>query len=561
MNLYDKLPAEDKQLIKDYLSKYTKIDEIPNLENTLQEWSKNKRTLYRAFGNQFRITVPIKAIPDKAELCQNLQNKYNFPYSYYYCEDFLSSDNKSHIFIIQLLEHFAELKRKSDMSFDMVIYHIAENMKNILSWRNLLQGHVDYFRYDTITYKNTTLKFNAGVKPLRILRKTLNFIEFPHMESFEKFCNDISYELTNTKNTTTNLVFSIHPIDFMTMSHNTCNWTSCMNWDSGCYSNGTIEMMNSNMAIVAYVESSDQDFTINGRNIPNKSWRCLYYLHKDIICSGKPYPFYNNNLVRGGLNALANLVKENLNWDYQYKNQQYFDMCNFDSNEDARNYIEPFYPQKHNIILYNYAAMYNDLVHDHDEEYYCYRNWVPRTLKLCVSGPATCVICGKPITTTSEIRNHPDYFDADFLSRGSNKICENCDCKYYSAYMGKFYTKTVLHTCSTVSIWRTYQWNAHEYKYVLEKSNINIPVEDNNSLIMANSHMPQKAKDILADICQVESIENIVFSLTRYSKPDIFRYLSENMDGKDIEEIKQYFSPIGGEYIEQLPISNSVSLS
>ena len=43
MNLYDKLSTEDKQLIKDYICKYSRIDNIPNLENTLQEWSKNKK--------------------------------------------------------------------------------------------------------------------------------------------------------------------------------------------------------------------------------------------------------------------------------------------------------------------------------------------------------------------------------------------------------------------------------------------------------------------------------------------------------------------------------------
>ena len=401
MNLYDKLSTEDKQLIKDYICEYSRIDNIPNLENTLQEWSKNKKTLYRALGNQFRITIPIQATGDKQKLFRRLQDKYKIPVSFYsYFHDLVPVRKKNqHIFIFQLMEYFQELGKQS-MGFSTPLYDLSRNLEYILSWNNIFAGHIAYFPYSSITYNHKTLKFNEGVKPLRILRKVLNFIEFPHMESFEKFCNDISYELTNKNNTITNLVFSIHPIDFMTMSHNTCNWSSCMNWNGGCYSNGVLEMMNSNVAVVAYIESSEQDFEVNGHEIPNKSWRCLYYVHKDIICSGKAYPFGNEVLVRKGLDALAKLVKKNLHWTYQYKNQQYFDMCNFGCNEDARNCMRG-HGNTHNIVLYNYAAMYNDFVHDHEESYFCYRNWVPKTLKLCVSGPATCVICGKPITPIS----------------------------------------------------------------------------------------------------------------------------------------------------------------
>ncbi len=294
MNLYDKLSTEDKQLIKDYICEYSRIDNIPNLENTLQEWSKNKKTLYRVLGNQFRITIPIQATADKQKLFRRLQDKYQIPaffYDYFHAKTPIQKKNQ-HIFIFQLMEHFHELG-KQNPNFSDSLYDLSRNLQHILSWPNILAGHITYFPYSSITYNHKTLKFNEGVKPLRILRKVLNFIEFPHMESFEKFCNDISYELTNKNNTITNLVFSIHPIDFMTMSHNTCNWSSCMNWNGGCYSNGVLEMMNSNVAVVAYIESSEQDFEVNGHEIPNKSWRCLYYVHKDIICSGSKITFAN----------------------------------------------------------------------------------------------------------------------------------------------------------------------------------------------------------------------------------------------------------------------------
>lgn len=563
MNLYDKLYTEDKQLIKDYICKYSKIDNIPNLENTLQEWSKNKKTLYRALGNQFRVTIPIQATADKRKLFRRLQDKYEIPQSFYmYLHDLIPMRENQHIFIFQLMEYFYELG-KQKAGFSQTFYDISRNLEYILSWNNIFAGHIAYFPYSSITYNHKTLKFNEGVKPLRILRKVLNFIEFPHMESFEKFCNDISYELTNKNNTVTNLVFSIHPIDFMTMSHNTCNWSSCMNWNGGCYSNGVLEMMNSNVAVVAYVESSEQDFKVNEHEIPNKSWRCLYYVHKDIICSGKAYPFGNETLIRNGLDALAKLVKKNLNWTYQYKNQQYFDMCNFSSNENARNCMRG-HDNEHNIVLYNYAAMYNDFVHDHEESYFCYRNWVPKALKLCVSGPATCIICGKPITPISEIREKYYWEDNDFEVRGSEKVCRDCHSAYYNYSTHSFYIETTVHKCTVIDLYRVYDWFNSTYEYTAHPITVALPAIDSDSLIIPNEKMPQEAKDLLAETCNLSSVDTIIFSVgtdMRNGRNDaIFKLLIDHQFGKDIDEVKQYFDFVKGEYIEQLPISSSISL-
>lgn len=563
MNLYDKLSTEDKQLIKDYICKYSRIDNIPNLENTLQEWSKNKKTLYRALGNQFRVIIPIQATADKQKLFRRLQDKYEIPQSFYmYFHDLAPMRENQHIFIFQLMEYFYELG-KQKAGFSQTLYDISRNLEYILSWNNIFAGHIAYFPYSSITYNHRTLKFNEGVKPLRILRKVLNFIEFPHMESFEKFCNDISYELTNKNNTVTNLIFSIHPIDFMTMSHNTCNWSSCMNWNGGCYSNGVLEIMNSNVAVVAYVESSEQDFKVNEHEIPNKSWRCLYYVHKDIICSGKAYPFGNETLVRNGLDALAKLVKKNLHWTYQYKNQQYFDMCNFSGNEDARNCMRG-HGNEHNIVLYNYAAMYNDFVHDHEESYFCYRNWVPKTLKLCVSGPATCIICGKPITPISEIREKYYWEDNDFEARGSEKVCRDCHSAYYNYSTHSFYIETTVHKCTVIDLYRVYDWFNSTYEYTAHPITVALPAIDSDSLITPNEKMPQEAKDLLAETCKFSSVDTIIFSVgtdMRNGRNDaVFKLLIDHQFGKNIDEVKQYFDFVKGEYIEQLPISSSISL-
>jgi hypothetical protein len=90
------------------------------------------------------------------------------------------------------------------------------------------------------------------------------------MEDFKKWQTWLS-TICTVKEYKTNLVLSIHPIDFMTSSDNASGWTSCMNWrDDGGYSSGTIEMMNSNMVIIAYLENNSKSFIFRDNQIPNK---------------------------------------------------------------------------------------------------------------------------------------------------------------------------------------------------------------------------------------------------------------------------------------------------
>lgn len=76
--------------------------------------------------------------------------------------------------------------------------------------------------------------------------------------------------------------------------------------------------------------------------------------------------------------------------------------------------------------------------------------------------------------------------------------------------------------------------------------------------------MLQEAKDLLAETCNLSSVDTIIFSVgtdMRNGRNDaIFKLLIDHQFGKDIDEVKQYFDFVKGEYIEQLPISSSISL-
>lgn len=423
-NLCNIIPAEDKECMMQWINSYANC--FPErIETVLRKWSENKKTLYRALGKKLRVSYPIKVEKDQKVFYRELTKIYKpLPSdillekidNYYYYD--IIEDN--HPFI-QDLYLFLQRKYKEASSDNSVRrqWEITKNLKGfsrLLSYSFIQSNR--YNGFDIIFYNDDgdTKTIKSGARVIRAIQGVLKFLGYDKMENFNKWRNNLS-DLNNARNIECNLVFSIHPLDFMTMSDNACNWRSCMAWqNSGSYSSGTIEMMNSNNTMVVYLESP-KPFVWNDHVIPNKSWRCLFYVHKKIICLGKSYPYYNEKLNLEVLKIAMQFLKENLNWKYQYKYQQYKDLKPYYSNEYVRLDLQAHHQKSHNIYLYTYG-MYADLVEDQESIYWCCRNWVKDDLKICVSGRATCMNCG-------------EYLDEDLddfsLTKSSRKYCYECE--------------------------------------------------------------------------------------------------------------------------------------
>jgi hypothetical protein len=171
-----------------------------------------------------------------------------------------------------------------------------------------------------------------------------------------------------------------------------------MSWESnGSYSTGTIEMMNSNVAFVAYIESQNQKFILNNKTIPNKSWRTLVFAHPKLLVIGKQYPYQNPIVAKKILEKIMPILEKNVGWTYQYKFQKYLDMKHSYSNEYIKYDLSRNYDgKKHKIFTYM-NVMYADMIMDHKTEYLCCRNYVKHNLYLNLSGPATCLRCGEKL--------------------------------------------------------------------------------------------------------------------------------------------------------------------
>lgn len=425
-SLYDILSDYDKCAIYDYIVNYGKC-RPQNLEAVLSSWAKNKRTLYKALGGKLRVEIPYQRKADYNDLVVKLRKEYRWLVNVN-----RASRNVSGDFYIAILDWILGMQPSENELWldngcspclDLYLFKFFDNVfYEAVLFDTYHNGLPQAFVFSEIPGSFKELKIPKGIKPVRAVRKVLLHYGFPRIDLFEKWRDKLS-AITTTKKIDTTLVISIHPLDFMSMS-DTGKWSSCMTWiRDGMYNAGTIEMMNSNVAVVAYLKGEGKFTTKGGYDMDVKVWRSLFYVHKYILLSGKSYPYGDDELTKFVLKTLKDLVKKNLKWDYRYGIQEYLDMLKWGVNQTCRRVKLP--KQGKHIYCYTYG-MYNDILEDHDTTYYCYRNVPKKNMRISLSGYATCLICGDRI---DDLPTSID--DCRFTAHGERKYCGG-DKKHYN---------------------------------------------------------------------------------------------------------------------------------
>ena len=286
--------------------------------------------------------------------------------------------------------------------------------------------------FSLTTHEGKVIKFQKGSKVMRNIRKIADLIDAP---GFDDFCNAHS-QILNQKSIKGTLCLSIHPLDYMTMSDNAEGWESCMSWqDDGCYSTGTLEMMNSKSVVVAYVSSNDRMFYFRDRSNPNgnyddaswnsKKWRTLVVVDKFAIASIKAYPYQNDSLSSLVVEKLARLMNEKNNVEYnsfiptamEYNGGFYFG--------DPEKASDRFRLGFHTNYMYNDFGCVDHhylIVSNYFEENYINPDkrgyW-----NIDYSGTPICVCCGN-----EEIESECSLVCPE--CDGSCIYCENCDSRW-----------------------------------------------------------------------------------------------------------------------------------
>lgn len=428
--LYDKLTYEDKTIVYNYIKDFGNCTP-QNLRAVLDSWAKSKRTLYKAFGNQFRVRVPYRHKVRCIDFCNDFREKFYMPHHFSHTREargkFCKKFCKWYVDWV-LTQYFSE---ETQLNVGVNADNLEALVKFCTDPYNFWGGYK--LNRDIMLNKKggKVCKIPRGTKLLRALRRGLEAVEFPYMDAFKEYQDFCSQICTNSRYTETEMVFSIHPLDYMTMSDSN-KWSTCMSWyNDGMYNGGTLEMMNSNVAVVCYMKGKEPFCPKEGYNLDNKVWRMLAYVHKDILLGGKQYPYSDDGARDFCLLQLYRLVKKNLKWDYDFKDQYYYDTTQIYHNDTCRNRIQ-LQKNRHNILVYTYG-MYNDIIADKNEDYKCYRNYVKKPKKICLSGYATCLICGERLDWTETNED-----DCCFRSHGRHKYCtrrhydvqQQCSCDY-----------------------------------------------------------------------------------------------------------------------------------
>lgn len=244
-------------------------------------------------------------------------------------------------------------------------------------------------------------------KRMRVIRKALEFVEYPFMNLFVQFRDRVSL-IRTTQRLDADVVLSIHPIDFLSMSDNNSGWTSCMSLiDKGSDRSGVTEYMNSPTAVVAYMESNVPFLP----GVPNKSWRMMlfYDLDANVALGSRQYPFFSSELARGALSALTSCESYEIkNYPWVQQDKLLLEQC---ENFDVRNETQKFKDFEAEMLKaglfcgwhvspWSYGAC-NDffMFHDDDKFFEVNKKWYKRTepLRLQMSGKPTCLHCGQPL--------------------------------------------------------------------------------------------------------------------------------------------------------------------
>jgi hypothetical protein len=315
-------------------------------------------------------------------------------------------------------------------------------LKDLVSFSNLTSGIVDklYEFKSPFGRSKRTLNIKQGVKLPKAIQKINMFweSEYPYYKSdcLKDFLDCYSVARSNT-HIKGNLCLSIHPLDFITMSDNAANWSSCMSWkDDGDYRNGVLEMMDSPYVLIAYVESPDSVFFIGNNKWNNKIWRELFLFDEKFIVNIKDYPFHCNELTKIARDTLIRLANENLGYNFQ--DEGYIVYEDFVTTEAAlKNYLHegegitvssyrmldiPEAPLK--IFGPDCKCMYNDFYTNNTDHYIVFNKSAEyptdRQLEVLYGEQAICFWCGRHL-----------------LDRGHNLSCEECKAIVYCDSCGE----------------------------------------------------------------------------------------------------------------------------
>lgn len=384
------LNDEDLLNIKTYIECYAchtasirnPFQSSAEISHILRFWNENKQFLFELFGNELILEKEVNIQYPEEILLEEM-------------EDVLHQEDK---FISKMYDFIYELPTEFNSLYKLF------DPENLI--HNVYNGDTLKLPY---TSENGTIKhliIPKGCKIIKILSKIACIF---NLDGFEEFRLKHSRVL-NKKTFKGTICLSIHPLDYMTMSDNDCDWDSCMSWkNEGDYRLGTVEMMNSPYIIVAYLKSkTNMDLFDDGTTEwNNKRWRQLFMVSDKMMFGIKGYPYNDDILTDTVLNYLLELF-----------NKSKPDCSFFNDKFIIKNKKDNTFFDKHIHLSFNFNVMYNDIYGKHlcyiTKEFYDNIENYGAMFRMNLSGETECMFCGEDWTLSY------NQLDTNFL------CCPDC---------------------------------------------------------------------------------------------------------------------------------------
>ena len=389
IDLFEKI-APEHNLITDYIESYAGPDgDGTSMRNSLAHilrfWSNNKQDLYKVFGEEVILTKavcftkPTDLIEE--DICANVVGYNSTGYKFY---------------------------TEFQTWMDTMPAEVRWEACYLINARNLATNRYDGKTVQIPLHDGKFLEVSSGCKISKMLGKIATAFKLKGYEEFR-----LAHSLAlNQKTLKGDLCISIHPMDYMTMSDNNCDWDSCMSWQQpGDYRQGTVEMMNSPYIVVAYLKSST-DMNVPGGTWNNKKWRQLFLVTPHIITGIRQYPYDSEECSCIVLKWLRELAQKNAGWG------PYEDTMSKISNGTRNTFANI---DKSCYIHFHTSFMYNDFCSGHDA--YVSHD-IPDSYELCFSGESECMRCGYDMSEYCE--DDIDAHSLTCLDCGTTIRCSEC---------------------------------------------------------------------------------------------------------------------------------------
>lgn len=267
--------------VEEVVSYSQKLDSV-NMKHHLEIWQHNKEYFYHCFGDKLiyktnediTVMMPIEEQNEKIESILNSFSKslFNYPIAYK--------------FLLDMSPYF---------------------FKNVVT------------NYNPANYG---IKNAFKVTPNMKITKALKYF-IDDKETLDKIQTKLSM-LIQDASITGKLCFSIHPLDYLSISENKCNWRSCHALD-GDYRAGNLSYMLDPATIVCYI-ASDEEVQLD--RFPksilwnNKKWRMLLFFsdRKSEVFAGRQYPFFSKDILEKVKKEFYNVFKELSSWSCGWSN-------------------------------------------------------------------------------------------------------------------------------------------------------------------------------------------------------------------------------------------------